>query len=80
MLSSFSGILSIVSQANYAAGSAYQDALAHWRSALGLPGVAIDLGAVRGVGYMAETAGMADRVRTTGETLMLAETDVHKAL
>lgn len=80
MLSSFSGILGIVSQANYAAGSAYQDALAHWRSACGLPGVSIDLGAVRGVGYVAETAGVADRMRMAGETLMLAEKAVQKAL
>ncbi|KAG6361752.1 hypothetical protein INS49_009980 [Diaporthe citri] len=80
MLSSFSGNLGIVSQANYAAGGAYQDALAHWRSSRGLPGVAIDLGAVRGVGYVAETAGVAGRMRTTGETLMLTETALHNAL
>ena len=80
MLSSFSGILGLVSQANYAAGSAYQDALAHWRQARGLPGVSLDLGAVKGVGYVAETVGVADRMRTTGETLMLAESAVHQAL
>ncbi|KAI1171395.1 hypothetical protein F4777DRAFT_582964 [Nemania sp. FL0916] len=80
MLSSFSGTLGLVSQANYAAGSAYQDALARQRSAQGLPGVTIDLGAVKGVGYVAETAGVADRMRTTGETLMLAESAVHGAL
>ena len=80
MLSSFSGILGIVSQANYAAGSAYQDALAHWRQARALPGVSLDLGAVEGVGYVAETMGLADRMRTTGETLMLAESAVHQAL
>ena len=80
MLSSFSGILGIVSQANYAAGSAYQDALAHWRQARGLPGVSLDLGAVKGVGYVVETVGVADRMRTTGETLMLAESAVQQAL
>ncbi|KAF3012580.1 t1pks [Neopestalotiopsis sp. 37M] len=80
MLSSFSGILGIVSQANYAAGSAYQDAMARWRSARDLPGVSIDLGAVKGVGYVAETAGVADRMRAAGETLMLEEKAVHRAL
>ncbi|KAK5625585.1 hypothetical protein RRF57_001301 [Xylaria bambusicola] len=80
MLSSSSGNLGLVSQANYAAGSTYEDALARQRSAHGLPGVAIDLGAVKGVGYVAETAGVADRMRITGETLMLSETAVHNAL
>ncbi|KAK7977184.1 hypothetical protein PG988_004674 [Apiospora saccharicola] len=80
MLSSFSGILGIVSQANYAAGSAYQDAMAHWRQSRGLPGVSLDLGAVKGVGYVAETAGVAERMRKAGETLMLEETTVLRAL
>ncbi|KAI8622911.1 hypothetical protein F5Y19DRAFT_483291 [Xylariaceae sp. FL1651] len=80
MLSSFSGILGIVSQANYAAGSTYQDAMAYWRQGRGLPGIAIDLGAVKGVGYVAETAGVADRMRKTGETLMLEEGTVLQAL
>ncbi|KAI1271980.1 KR domain-containing protein [Xylaria sp. FL0933] len=80
ILSSFSGHLGLVTQANYAAGSAYQDALARQRSAHGLPGVAIDFGAVRGVGYVAKTAGVADRMRITGEILMLSETAVHNAL
>ncbi|MCJ1472284.1 hypothetical protein MMC13_000931 [Lambiella insularis] len=80
ILSSFSGVLGIESQANYAAGSAYQNALAHRRQARGLLGVSLDLGAVKGVGYVAETAGVADRMRTTGETLMLAESAVHRAL
>jgi acyl transferase domain-containing protein/NADPH:quinone reductase-like Zn-dependent oxidoreductase/SAM-dependent methyltransferase len=80
MLSSFSGLLGIVSQGNYAAGSVYQDAMAHWRQSRGLPGVSLDLGAVKGVGYVAENAGVADRVRRTGETLMLEERAVLQAL
>ncbi|KAI1087095.1 hypothetical protein F5B19DRAFT_500382 [Rostrohypoxylon terebratum] len=80
MLSSFSGILGVVSQSNYAAGNAYQDAMAHWRQSRGLPGVSIDLGAVVGVGYVAETAGVADRLRQAGETLMVPETAVQQAL
>ncbi|KAI0973114.1 hypothetical protein F4678DRAFT_478324 [Xylaria arbuscula] len=80
MLSSFSGTLGLVSQANYAAGSAYQDSMAHWRQRYGLPGVSLDLGAVKGVGYVAETSGVADRMRKTGETLMLEESTVLRAL
>ena len=80
MLSFFSEILGIISQVNYAADSVYQDALAHWRQARGLPCVSLDLGAVKDVGYVAETVGVADRMRTTGEILMLAESAMHEAL
>ena len=80
MLSSLSGILGFASQANYAAGGAFQDALARWRQAHGLPGVSVDLGAVKGVGYVAETTGVADRMRKAGETLMLTEDTVLQTL
>lgn len=80
MLSSCSGILGLVSQASYAAGGAYQDAMAHWRQAHGLPGVAIDLGAVKDVGYVAVTDGVADRLREAGEVMRLEESTVHQTL
>lgn len=54
MLSSLTGVLGNVSQANYAAGNTFQDALARHRTANGLPAVVIDLGAVTSVGYVAE--------------------------
>lgn len=54
MLSSLTGVLGNVSQANYAAGNTVQDALARHRAANGLPAVSIDLGAVASVGYVAE--------------------------
>ncbi|KAI0009530.1 hypothetical protein F4779DRAFT_369425 [Xylariaceae sp. FL0662B] len=79
MLSSVVGILGNVSQANYAAGGAYQDAMAHWRRGRGLPGVSLDLGAVKGVGYVAETEGVADRMSKMGVTL-LEESIVLRAL
>ncbi|KAB8072419.1 KR domain-containing protein [Aspergillus leporis] len=62
MLSSLSGITGNVSQANYSAGNTFQDAIARHRSVRGLPAVAIDLGMVRGVGYVAETDGVANRL------------------
>ena len=54
MLSSIAGVVGNVSQANYAAGNAFQDALARHRTAKGLPATAIDLGPVMSVGYVAE--------------------------
>lgn len=47
-------------QANYAAGNAFLDALAHWRAAQGLPGTSIDWGPWDEIGM---AAGMSDRRR-----------------
>ena len=54
MLSSATGILGNRSQANYAAGNTYQDALARYRHSLGFTATSIDLGTVLSVGYVAE--------------------------
>ena len=54
ILSSISSILGLASDANYAAGGAFQDALARHRAANGLPCISIGLGAVESVGYVAE--------------------------
>src|SRR4051812_19255861 len=54
LLASASGIVGNPGQANYAAGCAYQDQLAHYRRVQGLAATSIDLGAVTGVGYLAE--------------------------
>lgn len=44
MLSSLVGVAGNVSQANYSAGGSFQDALARYRNARGLPAVTLDLG------------------------------------
>lgn len=81
MLSSLIGIVGFASQSNYSAGGAFQDALARHRSKLGLPGVSIDLGIVKSVGYLAE-----DGASKTIETLQrhgfmaLSEDDVLSAI
>lgn len=80
MLSSLSCILGLASQANYAAGGSYQDALARWRQASGLPAVSIDIGIVRGVGYVAESRAVSDRVRKPGQMLVLPEPSVLRAI
>ncbi|KAF1829663.1 hypothetical protein BDW02DRAFT_138335 [Decorospora gaudefroyi] len=54
MLSSLHSFLGNPGQANYAAGCAYQVALAQYRNGVGLPGTAIDLGIVNDVGYVVE--------------------------
>lgn len=80
MLSSVSGVLGIASQTNYAAGGSYEDAMARWRQARGLPGVSIDLGPIGDVGYVAETAKVAERLRKSGDYVMLDEETVLRAL
>lgn len=66
ILSSVVGVTGNASQANYAAAGSYQDALARWRVARGLPAVAIDLGAVKGIGVAQETAGVLSRLQRIG--------------
>ncbi|KAI2466200.1 polyketide synthase module [Annulohypoxylon bovei var. microspora] len=79
-LSSVSGIVGITSQTNYAAGGSYEDALARWRQAQGLPGVTIDLGPISDIGYVAKSAKVADRLRKDGDFTMLDEDIVLRAL
>ncbi|KAF4954956.1 hypothetical protein FSARC_11985 [Fusarium sarcochroum] len=56
MLSSAAGVVGNSSQANYAAGGAFQDAFAHYRTQQGLPAVTLDLGGIDDVGFAAENA------------------------
>ncbi|KAE8822419.1 hypothetical protein PTNB85_10447 [Pyrenophora teres f. teres] len=54
LLSSLHSFIGNPGQANYAAGCAYQVALAKYRNSIGLPATAIDLGIVSDVGYVVE--------------------------
>lgn len=60
MLSSYCGVWGSRGQANYAAGCAFQDELAHLRRRQGLRAVSIDLGAVRDVGVLADQGALGD--------------------
>ena len=73
MLSSVTGIVGNSSQCNYAAGNTFEDAVARHRTARGLPGLSIDLGPVKSVGYVSETAGVAERLERAGATLLEEE-------
>lgn len=66
ILSSFVGVGGNPGQANYAAGNAFQDAVARHRANLGIPAVTIDLGAVEGVGYLANHVEVADSLARKG--------------
>ena len=73
LLSSLTGIVGNTSQCNYAAGNTFEDALARHRTSLALPALSIDLGAVNSVGYVSETAGVAERLKRTGTAILEEE-------
>lgn len=81
MLSSAAGVVGHMSQANYAAGNTYQDALARHRTAHGQPAVTIDLSAVKSVGYVADREAIGDeRLRTRVEYTGLGAIDIEAVL
>ena len=75
-LSSFAGIFGNRGQSNYAAGCAFQDAIAHDRRAKGMNAVTIDLGIMRDVGVIAEQGAMGDLAQWE-EALGIRENDFH---
>jgi hypothetical protein len=61
MLSSITSIVGNRGQANYAAGNAYQDALARQLVSRGVKAVSINLGTIKLVGYVAENHEMVQK-------------------
>ncbi|KAM0389205.1 hypothetical protein ACHAQC_009086 [Fusarium culmorum] len=74
--SSSSGIYGYPSQAQYAAGNTYQDALAHYRRAQGLKAVSVNLGIMRDVGVLAEQ-GTSGNIKLWEEVLGIREPAFH---
>ena len=76
LLSSVSGIFGNGGQANYAAGNAYQDALARYRIALGEKAAALDIGALLSAGVLAENGGSLNRSIRTGILPPMSEAEL----
>jgi len=76
-LSSLAGIIGSISQSNYAAGNAYQDALMHYRKSKGLNATSLDLGLMRGIGYVEENEDAAAHTSSLKFTAVQADQFFH---
>ncbi|KAL7626465.1 hypothetical protein AAE478_003237 [Parahypoxylon ruwenzoriense] len=79
LLSSLMGIIGNQEQANYAAGSTFQDALARYRISQGLPAVSLDLSVIRGIGFVADKPELLETMRSAGFDTM-SEDELHGVL
>ena len=79
-LASMIGVLGNTSQANYAAGSTYQDALVRHRIAKGENATSLDLGPLVGIGQLAELEDLRAKVERTKHFTMLSPQDLNAML
>ncbi|GMF68383.1 unnamed protein product [Aspergillus oryzae] len=79
-LSSVSGVIGNRGQAAYAAASTFMSAFARAQLAGGYPYTNIDLGPVKGIGYLAERKGTVNEVLDTLETQGVEEEELHALL
>lgn len=66
LLSSVTGVMGHLSQANYSAGNTFQDTFARHRVASGRPAISIDLTAVTGAGIVANDDNARKRIEALG--------------
>ncbi len=66
LFSSLSGIVGQPGQANYASGNTFLDAFVQFRTNLGLPAAAIDIGAVGDVGYISRNRDLMQKMAAAG--------------
>lgn len=77
ILSSASGIVGNRGQVAYAAANTFLDAFAQYRRSQGLPATAIDLAAVKNIGYLAENEEKAALVRETFGDIAVGKEELH---
>ena len=80
LLSSISGVIGNVGQANYAAGNTYLDALAEYRTSLGLKAVSLDLGWMQDEGVVAEKKELQTQFGAAGFLKPVTKAEFHSLL
>lgn len=70
MMSSVAAITGNRTQSNYAVGNAFQNSMAEYRRSLGLPGVAVALGAIRDIGTLAHDTDHLSRLHNSGMRML----------
>ncbi|KAI0010005.1 hypothetical protein F4779DRAFT_331916 [Xylariaceae sp. FL0662B] len=76
LLSSLSGIHGSISQSNYSAGCAYQDALARYRVAHGQKAVSFDLGWMHNIGIVAEIVDYQKTRESAADMMPIEDTEL----
>ncbi|KAF6820847.1 PKSN polyketide synthase for alternapyrone biosynthesis protein [Colletotrichum plurivorum] len=75
LLSSMSGIIGNSGQANYCAGNAYEDAVAHHRRSLGLAATTLNIGLVTDASHFNESSTIEDYLKKYGHWLSARVSD-----